>query len=81
MYELTTNEWLRADGNKWIGREVLCRFNDGHKEVCVWNGMYWQTQKFLDENKKPVSHRIVETVAHHITHFYIYEKDNENDIL
>ena len=68
MQKLVTNEWLRADGNKWIGREVLCRFNNGRKDVCIWNGIYWKTQ----DNR-----RIEETVARHITHFYIYEKDNK----
>ena len=67
-FELLTNEWLRADGNKpWKNRLVLCRFEDGHFNVC-----YWNDQK---------GHRVVETVNHRVTHFYIYEKFNENDIL
>lgn len=70
-YELITGEWLKADGNKWPKREVLCRFDDGWKEVCVWNGFYW-----VDQN----GHRIVETVGHRITHYYIYEKDCENNL-
>ena len=77
---VTTNEWLPASGEKWKDREVLCLFSDGHKEVCTWNGMYWQHKKILDENNKPVSIRIEETVSHHITHFYIFEKFNENNI-
>lgn len=70
-YELRTNEWLRADGNKWIKREVLCRFSDGEKEVCVWNGWYWCDQH---------GHRITETLGHRITHFYIFEKDHESNL-
>ena len=71
-FELLTNEWLRADGNKWIGRKVLCHFNDGYEEPLIFNGYYWNDQK---------GHRVVETVNHRVTHFYIYEKFNENDIL
>ena len=71
-YELLTNEWLPAGGNKWPKREVLCRFNDGWQEVLVWNGWYWQDQN---------GHRVVETLGHRITHFYIYEKFNENNII
>lgn len=70
-YELLTGEWLRADGNMWPKREVLCRFSDGRKEVCVWNGFYW-----IDQS----GHRVVETVDHRITHYYIYEKDNEENL-
>ena len=64
-FELLTNEWLRADGNKWIGRKVLCHFN-----VCYWNGMYWVGQHGmrLMSGQEP-------------THFYIFDKFNENDIV
>ena len=44
-FELLTNEWLRADGNKWIGRKVLCHFNDGYEEPLIFNGYYWNAQK------------------------------------
>ena len=67
MNTLLTNEWLRADIQKpWKDRDVLCRFSDGYKQVCHYNGVYWASQDGL---------RLVETVAHHITHFYIYTKD------
>lgn len=69
-YELPTNEWLPADGNKWIGRKVLCRFEDGHFNVCYWNGMYWVGQ-----------HGMRLSFGEEPTHFYIFEKFNENDIL
>ena len=72
METLTTNEWLRADGNKWIGRKVLCHFSDGWEEPATWNGMYWVNQ----EGK-----RLNETVNSHVIAFMIYEKFNENDIL
>ena len=72
MQTLTTNEWLRADIQKpWKDRDVLCRFNDGYKQVCHHNGIYWATQD---------GHRLTETVAHHITHFYIYTKDTETTL-
>ena len=71
-FELLTNEWLSAKGNKWIGRKVLCHFNDGWQEVCSWNGFYW-----VDQN----GHRVVETLGHRITHFYIFEKFYERDII
>ena len=70
--ELLVNEWLRADGNKWIGRKVLCHFNDGQEEPLIWNGYYWNNQK---------GKRVVETVKHYVVAFYIYEKYNENEIL
>ena len=64
--EVVTNEWLRADLCKpWKNREVLCRFSDGQKEVCSHNGVYWRDQK---------GRRIEETVASHVTHFYIFER-------
>ena len=69
---LTTNEWHRADGEKWVGREVLCKFSDKHKEVATWNGYYWCDQS---------GRRIKETVAYFITLFYIFEKENENNII
>lgn len=71
-FELKTNEWLRADGNKWIGRRVLCRFEDGWEEVLVWNGHYFSDQK---------GNRVKETVKHRVVAFYVYERYNENDIL
>ena len=72
MQTLTTNEWLRADIQKpWKDRDVLCRFNDGYKQVCHHNGIYWATQD---------GHRLTETIAHHITHFYIYTKDTETTL-
>lgn len=71
-FELLTNEWLRADGNKWIGRKVLCHFNDGYEEPLIFNGYYWNDQK---------GHRVIETVNHRVVGFYIYEKYNENNIL
>ena len=72
-FELPTNEWLPADGNKpWKGRKVLCRFSDGRMQVCSYTGFYWSDQE---------GHRVVETVVYYVTHFYIFEKFNENDIL
>lgn len=71
-FELLTNEWLRADGNKWIGRKVLCHFSDNREDVCVWNGFYWIDQQ---------GQRVTETIKHHILAFYVYEKYNENDII
>ena len=49
---------------------MLCRFEDGHFNVCKWNGMYWVGQhgSRLTLNEEP-------------THFYIFDKFNENDIL
>lgn len=69
---LLTNEWMPAVGVKWPKREVLCRFSDGRKEVCTWNGFYWVDQDL---------HRVVETLGHRITHFLIYEKDIEENLL
>ena len=70
-YELPTNEWLPADGNKpWKDRRVLCRFEDGHFNVCYWNGMYWVGQ-----------HGMRLSFGEEPTHFYIFKKFNENDIL
>lgn len=71
-FELLTNEWLPAGGNKWPKREALCRFSDGWKEVLVWNGYYW-----VDQNDT----RVEETVEHRVVAFYIFEKYNENDII
>lgn len=72
MYELLTNEWLPAEGNKWPKRKVLCLFSDGWMEVCSWVGWYWTNQH---------NQRVEETIGHRITHFYIYDKFNENDIV
>lgn len=68
-YELLTNEWLRADGNKWPGREVLVRWSDGRKEVAMWNHFYWVSQEGI---------RLNETIGHKITHFYIFERDTDD---
>ncbi len=70
-FELPTNEWLPEDGNKpWKDRMVLCRFEDGHFNVCYWNGMYWVGQ-----------HGMRLSFGQEPTHFYIFEKFNENEIL
>lgn len=63
---LLTNEWNPVDKFKMYNREVLCRFSDGKKRVCTWNGRYWKDQdgKVIDE-----------TVGFHITHFLIFTKD------
>ena len=71
-YELLTGEWLNAAGNKWPKREVLCRFSDGWQEVCSWNGFYW-----VDQN----GHRVAETLGHRVTHFYIFEKFHEQNVI
>ena len=71
-YELQTGEWLPAAGNKWPKREVLCRFSDGWQEVCSWNGFYW-----VDQN----GHRVAETLGHRVTHFYIFEKFHEQNVI
>lgn len=71
-FELLTNEWLPASGNKWIGREVLCMFKKGEKVVATFNGFYWVDQE---------GQRVKETVGNPIMYFYIFEKFNENDIL
>ena len=70
-FELLTNEWLPANGNKWLKREVLIRYNDGEKVVGFFNGFYWCGQD---------GHRLVETVGHKITHFYIFERDIEDNL-
>ena len=45
MDALTTNEWIDAEVHKpWKNRLVLCRFEDGHFNVCYHNGMYWVGQ-------------------------------------
>lgn len=68
---VTTNEWLCAITYKpWKNRLVLCRFEDGHFNVCKWNGMYWVGQ-----------HGSRLTLDEEPTHFYIFDKFNENDIL
>lgn len=72
MNELLTNEWLRADGNKLIGREVLCRYRKGQLIIARWNGFYWVDQE---------GHRVRETVGNMILYFYIFDKFYENDIL
>ena len=71
-FELLTNEWLKADGNKWVGREVLCRYKKGQMVVATFNGFYWVSQD---------GQRLRETVGNPIMYFYIFEKFNENDIL
>lgn len=61
---ITTNEWLPASGEKWVGREVLCLFSDGHKGVATWNGLYWVGQnnmRIMEELYRPV-------------YFYIFDK-------
>lgn len=71
MDTLTTNEWLRADIHKpWKDRLVLCRFEDGHFNVCSFNGMYWVGQHGmrLSSGQEP-------------THFLIFEKFNPNVVL
>ena len=72
QYEIITNEWLRANGNKLLRREVLCVFSDEWKEVCIFNGIYWTTQD---------GHRIVETISHYIVAFYVFERCNLNELL
>ena len=71
MDALTTNEWIDAEVHKpRKNRLVLCRFEDGHFNVCYHNGIYWVGQhgSRLMLNQEP-------------THFYIFDKFNENDIL
>ena len=67
---LLTNEWHKAIGEKWYGREVLVEFSDGHKEVATWKGYYWVDQ---------ANQRVCETCERYITKFYIFEKDYEKD--
>lgn len=76
MKTILTNEWLNAELNeKWKDREVLCRFADGHLETAVWNGMYWKYPKKHPKKDVRISN------GSKITHFYIFEKFNENDVL
>ena len=49
---------------------MLCRFKDGHLAVCKYNGLYWVGQH---------GSRLI--AADEPTHFYIFEKFNENYIL
>ena len=71
LASITTNEWYDARYNKpWKDRLVLCRFDDGHFNVCKYNGLYWVGQH---------GHRI--SFNDEPTHFYIFEKFNENDIV
>ena len=73
MDTVTTNEWTNAEFKKpWKDRLVSCRMSDGFFIYAKWNGMYWVGQ----DDKK-----VVETIQSRVTHFYIFEKFNENDIL
>ena len=66
---VTTNEWLPASGEKpWMKRNVLVRLSDNTYDVAYWCGLYWSTQ-----SGKPYHNDGAE-----ITHFYIFEKFNEN---
>lgn len=68
---ITTNEWHDAAIKKpWKDRLVLCRFDDGHLNVCKYNGMYWVGQ-----------HGSRLMVYEEPTHFYIFDKFNENEII
>ena len=71
MNTLITNEWIRADIYKPPrGRLVLCRFKDGHYNVCCHNGMYWVGQygsRLLTDDEPK--------------YFYIFEKFNEIEIV
>lgn len=70
-YELLTNEWLPADGNKpWKGREVLVKMSDGTKRILAWNGVYWVDP--ATNIRQFFSHNSVYPVK-----FYIFEKDND----
>ena len=65
METIITNEWLRADGMKWDDREVLVRFSDNTVGIARWNGLHW-----IGQDGK----RVLETVGHFITHYYIFER-------
>ena len=68
---ITTNEWHDAMFKKPPkGRLVLCRFADDHLNVCKFNGYYWVGQ-----------HGSRLSLGQEPTHFYIFEKFNENEIL
>jgi len=65
------NAWTSATRRKPpIGREVLAIFADGHKAVAKWNGFYWVGQ-----------HNMRFTQGDSITHYLLFEKFDENDIL
>ena len=70
IMEITVNEWMRADGVKWIDREVLVRFFDNTVGIAKWNGRHWMTQS---------GDRVLETVGHFITHYYVYEKFKDSE--
>lgn len=70
---VTTNEWIDSTLKKpWKDRLVLCRMSDDTFAVAKWNGLYWVGQHNM---------RLDETVKRRVTHFYIFEKFNLNDIL
>lgn len=72
MNAINTDEWTNAEWRKpWKGRLVLCRLDDDTFVVAKWNGMYWVGQHGM---------RLIEEV-HQVTHFYVFEKFNENDTL
>ena len=72
MITVVTNEWMDAELNKpWKDRLVLCHLDNDTFVVAKWNGMYWVGQHGI---------RLSEEI-HEVTHFYIFEKFNENDIL
>ena len=72
MYELRTNEWINAElRHPWKRRFVLCHMSDSTYKVLMWNGMYWVNQQGV---------RLAELTSK-VTHFYIFERWNENDII
>ena len=76
MTALTTNEWIeiKPGVKPWKGREVLVRMSDGTKRTLVFNGVYWtdpQTHIRQQYHERGI----------HPTHFYIYEKFNEEKSL
>lgn len=76
---MITNQWMRADGIKWKDRKVLGRTSKGLFFEVKWNGMYWvDANAGMDDDKRPSGFN---RHVHNITHFYIHDKFNENDIL
>lgn len=76
MTALTTNEWIeiKPGVHPWEDREVLVRMSNGRLTTMEWNGYYW---------RDPITHirQKYNEDGLHPTHFYIYEKFNEEKLL
>ena len=77
MSTITTNEWTNAELKKPpLHRHVLVRCENGNEYVAIGRGFYWVNAK---TGLRTMTNGL--TPKHKVTHWYMYEKFNENDIL